>query len=187
MEEPDIATVPGYTVGTWVADPIHSEIGFSVRHMMVSNVRGRFAEFEATITTAPNPLESTATAKVKLASVSTGNDRRDEDLRGEGFLNVEKYPDMTFSSTGVRADGDNFLLDGDLTIHEVTNRVTLRVEPNGFGPDPYGFTRAGFTATTEINRSDFGITGNMLIEGGGVVIADKVKIQIELEAVLHKD
>lgn len=187
METPDITTVPGYTVGTWVADPVHSEIGFSVRHMMVSNVRGRFAEFEATITTAANPLESTATATIKLASVNTGNGRRNDDLRGEGFLNVEKYPDMTFSSTAVRPDGDVFLLDGDLTIHEVTKQVTLRVEPNGFGPDPYGFTRAGFTATTEIDRSDFGVTGNMLIEGGGVVIADKVKIQIELEALLQKD
>jgi polyisoprenoid-binding protein YceI len=181
------SSIPGYTVGTWVADPIHSEIGFSVRHMMVSNVRGRFGEFEATITTAPNPLDSTATATIQLGSVATGNDKRDEDLRSGGFLNVEKYPTMTFSSTGVRADGDTFLLDGDLTIHDVTKAVTLRVEPNGFGPDPFGSTRAGFTATTEINRSDFGITGNMVIEGGGVVIADKVKIQIELEAVLQKD
>ncbi|MFC4855888.1 YceI family protein [Actinophytocola glycyrrhizae] len=187
MNNPDTATIPGYTVGTWVADPVHSEIGFSVRHMMVSNVRGRFAEFEATVTTAPNPLDSTATATINLASISTGNDARDEDLRGEGFLNVEKYPTMTFVSTGVRVDGDTFLLDGDLTVHEVTKAVTVRIEPNGFGPDPYGFTRAGFTATAEINRSDYGITGNMLIEGGGVVIADKVKIQIELEAVLQKD
>lgn len=186
MDNVDTA-IPGYTVGTWVADPIHSEVGFSVRHMMVSNVRGRFAEFEATVTTAPNPLESTATATIKLASITTGNDQRDADLRTEGFLNVEKYPDMTFGSTGVRTADDGFLLDGDLTIHEVTRSVTLRVEPNGFGPDPFGFTRAGFTAVTEISRSDFGITGNMLIEGGGVVIADKVKIQIELEAILQKD
>ncbi|ONI91987.1 hypothetical protein ALI144C_00215 [Actinosynnema sp. ALI-1.44] len=187
METSDTATVPGYTAGTWVADTIHSEVGFSVRHMMVSNVRGRFTDFDATITLAPDPLDSTATAAIRLESIETGNPKRDDDLRSGGFLDVKNHPEMTFSSTGVRAGDGVFFLDGDLTIHDVTKAVTLQVEAHGFGPDPYGFTRAGFTATTQINRSDFGITGNMLIEGGGVVIADTVKIQIELEAVLQKD
>ena len=187
METPKIAAIPGYTPGKWVADPIHSEVGFSVRHMMVSNVRGRFTEFEVEVVMADDPLDSQVSATIQLASVETGNARRDDDLRSGGFLDVANHPTMTFTSTAVRADGEGFLLDGDLTIHGVTHSVTLRLEPHGFGPDPYGYTRAGFTATTQLNRSDFGITGNVLIEGGGVVIADLIKIQIELEAVLQKD
>src|ERR1043165_8180831 len=111
VETPDITAIPGYTAGTWVADAVHSEVGFSVRHMMVSNVRGRFTDFEATITMAPNPLDSTATATIRLGSVETGNAKRDEDLRSGGFLDVENHPEMTFSSTGVRAGDGVFFLD----------------------------------------------------------------------------
>jgi polyisoprenoid-binding protein YceI len=187
MTSSNVATIPGYRAGTWAVDPVHSEIGFSVRHMMVSNVRGRFTGFEAVIVTAESVLDSTATATIAMASVSTGNDQRDDDLRSERFFDVDAHPEMTFSSTGVRADDDGLLLDGELTIRGITRPITLQVEIGGFGPDPFGKTRAGFSATSEIQRSDFGMTGNMLIEGGGVVIADKVKIHLELEAVLQSD
>ncbi|MDA0636415.1 YceI family protein [Nonomuraea sp. MCN248] len=187
MNNPAAVRIPGYQVGTWNADPIHSEIGFSVRHMMVSNVRGRFADFEAIVTTAENPLNSTARAVIRVASLHTGNDTRDTDLRSSAFLGVDEHPEILFTSTAIRMDGDAYLVEGDLTIRGTPKPVTLRAEPGGIGPDPYGSTRAGFHVTTEINRSDFGITGNVLIEGGGVVIADKVKIEIELQLVLQKD
>jgi len=187
MASSSVGIIEGYRAGTWVVDPVHSEIGFSVRHMMVSNVRGRFTSFEAVIVTAESVLDSTATATVTMTSVSTGNDKRDDDLRSAGFFDVDAHPEMTFNSTGVRADDDGLLLDGELTVRGITRPITLQVEIGGFGPDPFGRVRAGFSATSEIQRSDFGMTGNMLIEGGGVVIGDKVKIHLELEAVLQPD
>ena len=176
--------IPGYVAGTWTIDPVHSEVSFVVRHMMVSKVRGRFDAFDGTITTAADPLQSTVTATVDLSSVNTGNETRDNHIRSADFFDVEKHPTMTFRSTGVRAEGENFLLDGDLTLHGVTKPVTFFLEVNGFGPDPYGGTRAGFTATAEITRSEFGIDFNAALETGGVVVSDKVAIQLEIEAVL---
>jgi polyisoprenoid-binding protein YceI len=181
--------IPGYVTGTWSIDPVHSEVSFVVRHMMVSKVRGRFDKFEGTITTAPDPLASTVTAEVDLSSVNTGNETRDNHIRSADFFHVEKHPTMTFRSTGLRPDGDNFLLDGDLTLHDVTRPVTFKLEVNGFGPDPYGGTRAGFSATTEINRNDWNISYNGAIPGASnaVVLSDKVTINLEIEAVLAKD
>ena len=140
--------IPGYVAGTWTIDPVHSEVSFVVRHMMVSKVRGRFDKFEGTIVTAPDPLQSSVTATVDLSSVNTGEPNRDNHIRSADFFEVESHPTMTFRSTGVRPDGDNFLLDGDLTIRGTTRPVTLKLEVNGFGPDAYGGTRAGFSATT---------------------------------------
>jgi polyisoprenoid-binding protein YceI len=181
--------IPGYVTGTWSIDPVHSEVSFVVRHMMVSKVRGRFDKFEGTITTAPDPLASSVTADVDLSSVNTGNEQRDGHIRSEDFFHTEKHPTMTFRSTGVRPDGDNFLLVGDLSLHDVTRPVTFKLEVNGFGPDPYGGTRAGFSATTEINRNDWNISYNGAIPGAGnaVVLSDKVTINLEIEAVLNKD
>ena len=181
--------IPGYVTGTWSIDPVHSEVSFVVRHMMVSKVRGRFDKFEGTITTAPNPLQSTVTADVDLSTVNTGNETRDNHIRSEDFFHIEKHPTMTFRSTGLRPDGDNFLLDGDLTLHDVTRPVTFKLEVNGFGPDPYGGTRAGFSATTEINRNDWNISYNGAIPGASnaVVLSEKVTINLEVEAVLAKD
>ena len=153
-------TLPGYVTGTWTVDPVHSEVSFVVRHMMVSKVRGRFDKFEGTITTAPDPLQSSVTATVDLSSVNTGNDTRDNHVRSEDFFHTEKHPTMTFRSTGIRADGDDFLLDGDLTLRGVTRPVTFKLEVNGFGPDPYGGTRVGFSATTEINRNEWNVSYN---------------------------
>jgi polyisoprenoid-binding protein YceI len=181
--------IPGYVAGTWAIDPVHSEVSFVVRHMMVSKVRGRFDKFEGTVTTAPDPLQSSVNATVELTSVNTGNEGRDNHIRSEDFFHVEQHPVMTFHSAGVRADGKNFLLDGDLTLHEVTRPVTFNLEVNGFGPDAYGGTRAGFSATTEINRNDWGISYNGSIPGAtnAVVLSDKITINLEIEAVLNKD
>jgi polyisoprenoid-binding protein YceI len=177
--------IPGYVAGTWAIDPVHSEVSFVVRHMMVSKVRGRFDKFEGTITTAPNPLDSTVNASIDLSSVNTGEPNRDNHIRSADFFEVESHPHMTFRSTGVRADGGDFLLDGDLTIRGTTKPVTLKLEINGFGPDAYGGTRAGFSATTEINRSEWGVSYNGPIPGGGVAVSEKVTINLEIEGVLN--
>ena len=179
------AEIPGYIAGTWNLDPTHTEVGFVARHMMVSKVRGKFEKYTGSITTAANPLDSHAEAEIDLSSITTGNDQRDGHLRSSDFFDVDTHPTMTFRSTGVRPDGDEFLVDGELTIRDITKPVTLKVELGGFGPDPYGGTRAGFTATAVINRSDFGVSWNAAIEGGGVVVSDKITIHIEAEAVLE--
>jgi polyisoprenoid-binding protein YceI len=184
MSETAISTLPGYVVGTWKIDPVHSEVGFSVRHMMVSKVRGRFTHFDAEIVTAGDPLQSSVTATIDLNSIDTGNQDRDNHLRSADFFEVSKYPTMTYRSTGIRETSNGFILDGELTLKGVTRPVSLDLELGGFGPDPYGGTRAGFTATGEINRKDFGVDFNAALETGGVVVADKVTISIELEAVL---
>jgi len=179
--------IPGYVTGTWTIDPVHSEVSFVVRHMMVSKVRGRFDKFEGTLETAPDPLQSTVTATVDLSSVNTGNDTRDNHIRSEDFFHVEKHPTMTFRSTGIRPGSDGYLLDGDLTLRGVTRPVTFRLEVNGFGPDPFGGTRAGFSATTEINRNDWNVSYNGPIPGAGtgMVLSDKATINLEIEAVLN--
>jgi polyisoprenoid-binding protein YceI len=177
------SAIPGYVAGTWTIDPVHSEVGFSVRHMMVSKVRGRFDTFSGEIVTGEDPLNSSVTAEIDLASINTGNEQRDAHIRSADFFETDKHVKMTYRSTGVRAEGDGFVLDGDLTLKNVTRKVPLHLELNGFGPDPYGGTRAGFTATAEINRSDFDVKFG-LAEGGGAVVSDKVNIQLEIEAVL---
>jgi len=178
--------IPGYVTGTWTIDPVHSEVSFVVRHMMVSKVRGRFDKFEGAIETAPDPLQSTVTATVDLSSVNTGNETRDNHIRSEDFFHIEKHPTMTFRSTGIRAEGENFLLDGDLTLRGVSRPVTFFLEVNGFGPDPYGGTRSGFSATTEINRNEWNVSYNGPIPGAGtgMVLSDKATINLEIEAVL---
>lgn len=177
--------IPGYVAGTWSIDPVHTEVGFSVRHMMVSKVRGRFRTFSGQIVTGASPLESSVTAEIDLSSIDTGNEQRDAHIRSADFFEVETYPAMTYQSTGVRRDGDRFVVDGKLTLKGVTKDVPLALELNGFGPDPYGGTRAGFTATAEINRRDFGVNFTAVMETGGAVVADKVTIHLEIEAVLQ--
>jgi polyisoprenoid-binding protein YceI len=176
---------PGYVVGTWAIDPVHSEIGFSVRHLMVSKVRGRFRTFEGQIVTAENPLDSKATITVDVGSIDTGNPQRDDDLRSGTFLDVANHPTMTYQSTAVRAAGDHYLVDGDLSLHGVTRPITLKVEVNGFGPDPFGGTRCGFSAHGELSRKDFGIDIDMPLDGGGVVLSDKIELLLEVEAILQ--
>jgi len=163
---------------------VHSDVSFSVRHMMVSKVRGRFTKVDGKIVTAENPLDSSVTASIDLASIETGNEQRDTHLRSSDFFSVDEHPTMTYRSTGLRRDGDDHVLDGELSVRGVTKDVPLTLEVNGFGPDAYGGTRVGFSATGEINRKDFGVNWNAAIEGGGVVVSDKVAITLEIEAVL---
>ena len=177
--------IPGYTAGTWTIDPVHSEVGFTVRHMMVSKVRGKFTSFSGEIVTGADPLDSSVAADIELSSITTGNDQRDAHIRSADFFDVGKHPVMSYRSTAIRQQGSGYVLDGQLTLKGVTRDVPLSLELNGFGPDAYGGTRAGFSATAEISRGDFGVNWNAAIEGGGVVVSDKVTIQLEIEAVLQ--
>jgi polyisoprenoid-binding protein YceI len=176
-------SIPGYEAATWTIDPIHSEVGFSVRHMMVSKVRGRFTSFSGEIVTADDPTQSSVTAEIDLSSINTGQEQRDEHIKSADFFEVETYPTMTYKSTGVRVEDGEFVLDGDLTLKGVTKSVPLHLELNGFGQDPYGGTRAGFTATGEINRRDFNVNFSAPMQNGGVVVADKITLHLEIEAV----
>jgi len=178
--------IPGYVVGTWDIDPLHTEVGFSVRHLMVSKVRGRFTRFEGSFVTAPDPLNSSASATIDMTSIYTNNPTRDDDLRSKNFFEVDQYPQMTYRSTGLKVDGEKFTLDGELTAHGITRPLPLRVEVNGFGADPYGNQRSGFTATGSLNRSDFDMKFKVSLEGGGVMIGDRIDITIEVEGILRK-
>ncbi len=175
--------IPGYVAGTWTIDPVHSEVGFWVRHMMVSKVRGKFNTFSGQIVTGENPLQSSVTAEIDLASIDTNNEQRDNHIRSSDFFEVETNKTMTYRSTGVRVEDGEYILDGELTLKGVTRNVPLTLELNGFAPDPFGGTRAGFSAQGEITRSDFGVNFG-LGEGGGIVVSDKVSLQLEIEAVL---
>jgi polyisoprenoid-binding protein YceI len=177
--------IPGYVAGTWSIDPVHSQVGFIARHMMVSKVRGQFRTYSGTIVTGDDPLDSSVTAEIDLASIDTGNEQRDNHIRSADFFEVETYPTMTYRSTGVRRHGDGYILDGKLTLKGVTKEVPLALDINGFGPDGYGGTRAGFTATAEINRRDFGVNFNAVMETGGALVSDKIGIHLEIEAVLQ--
>ncbi|MER7128010.1 YceI family protein [Streptosporangium saharense] len=182
--------IPGYVAGTWTIDPVHSEVGFVVRHLLISKVRGRFLAFEGQIVTGADPLESSVTAKVDLTSIDTGHTQRDDHLRSADFLEIEKYPTLTYHSGALRREGEEFVLDGELTLKGVTRPVPLKVEINGFGPDPYlpdptSGSRVGFSARGEIDRTDFGVSFNNPIPGGeGLVLGEKVQIFLEIQAAL---
>jgi polyisoprenoid-binding protein YceI len=173
-------TIP--TAGTFKLDPVHSQVGFVIRHLMVSKVKGKFAEVEAEITVADDPTASSVTAVIQASSVDTGVPDRDNHIRTGDFLEIEKYPTLTFRSTGVKdAAGDTFTLVGDLTIKDVTKEVELEV--GGVGKSPYGYEAIGFSAVTEIDREEFGVNFNAALETGGVMLGKKVKIEIEGEAI----
>ncbi len=177
--------VPGYKAGTWVLDPSHSEVTFTVRHMMISKVRGVFGLKSATIVAPENPLEASVTASVDVTSVDTKDEQRDGHLRSADFFDVENHPTLDFVSTGVRYDGGDFLVDGDLTIRGITKPATFEVEFGGFGTDPWGNYKAGATAKTVINREDFGLTWNTALETGGVLVGKDVTITLDLQGSLQ--
>jgi polyisoprenoid-binding protein YceI len=177
MSTPTV-TIPGYVAGTWTIDPIHSDVSFIVRHLGVSKVRGQFNTFTGEIVTAENPFESTVNATIEAASFHTRQEQRDNHVKSPDFLHVEEYPELTFTSTGVRHDGEQFLLDGDLTVRGVTKPVTLNLEINGFGESPDGSPLLGISASTEISRKDFGVTGG----AAGAMVSDKIQILLEIEA-----
>ena len=170
--------------GTYTLDVNHKRVGFMARHLMVSKVRGEFAEAGATITIAEDPLQSSVHATIRAASISTGQEQRDGHLKSPDFLDVEKYPTLEYRSTGVKSVGGNeFVLTGELTIKDVTVPVDLEAEFEGVGRSPYGHDVFGFSATAEIDREAFGITWNVALETGGVMVGKKVKIEIEGEAI----
>ncbi len=177
--------IPGYLVGTWDIDAAHSTVGFSVRHMMVSKVRGYFRNFSGELITAEDPTQSTVNATIDLDSIDTRHEQRDAHIRSADFFDVGNHSVMTFRSTGVRTDGADWHVDGELTLKGITKPVTLELELNGFGPDAYGGTRAGFSAKTEISRKAFGVDIDLPMDGGGVVIGDKISVELEIEAVLR--
>jgi polyisoprenoid-binding protein YceI len=168
--------------GTFDLDPAHTRIGFSARHMMVSKVRGRFGEFTGSITVADDPFQSTAEAVIKTASLDTGNADRDAHLASGDFLNVDKFPEITFRTTGVTGrQGHVFAVLGDLTIKDVTRPVVLDAEFNGWGPGPDGSLKAAFSASTEIQREDWDVSWNVALETGGWLVSKGVRIEIETE------
>jgi polyisoprenoid-binding protein YceI len=170
------------TPGTWTVDASHSNIGFVARHLMVAKVRGQFTDYTGTVTVAENPLESKVEATVQIASITTNDEGRDGHLQSADFFEVEKYPTMTLVSTGIEARGSDYVLHADLTIKGVTKSVDFDLEFEGVVQDPWGNTKAGFTAETEISRKEFGLEWNAALETGGVVVGDKVKIVLEIEA-----
>nr|WP_042181619.1 YceI family protein [Kibdelosporangium sp. MJ126-NF4] len=179
MNTPKI-DIPGYVPGVWEIDPVHSDVSFSVRHLGVAKVRGRFDGFNGTVVTAEDPLESTVTATIDAATFNSGNDQRDGHVRSADFLDVENHEALTFRSTGMRVSGKKFLLDGYLTVRGVTNPVTVDMEFNGIADHPMtGGKVIGFSASAKINRKDFGITGGQ----AGAAVGEKIKITLEIEAV----
>jgi polyisoprenoid-binding protein YceI len=176
-------TLAALTPGTWAIDPTHSTVSFVARHLMISKVRGTFDDFTAEISIGEDPLASSITAEVQMVSVNTGNEDRDNHLRTNDFFDVANFPTMKLVSTGFAGSGDTFTMNADLTIRGVTKPVTFELEFSGVGGDPWGGTRAGFTATTTINRKDFGVEWNAPLETGGVMLGDKVQIELDVQLV----
>ena len=170
------------TAGTWVIDPVHSSINFSVRHLMVSKVRGGFATFNGAVVVAEDGTPSVS-ATIDVNSITTRNAQRDEHLRSADFLDTENHPTATFVSTGVRSRGDGYLVDGEFTLKGVTKPVSLDLEFRGVNPGMGQGAVAGFEASIVLNRRDFGIDIEMPLETGGMVVGDKVTITLDIEAV----
>lgn len=180
----DLATKAFPASGTWVVDPSHSSLDFVAKHLMVTKVRGSFGEFSGTIVIGDTPEASSAEAVVKTASITTGDDKRDGHLHSPDFLDVERYPEMTFKTTKIDVRGDGRgTVTGDLTIKDVTRPVTLDVTFEGHAQDPWGGERAAFSAVGEIDREAWGMTWNQALETGGVLVSKKVKLEIDVQAV----
>lgn len=174
--------------GRWTIDPAHSSIELVARHMMISKVRGRFRDFSGVIVVADPPERSWAEVTIRTSSIDTGDEGRDRHLRSADFLNVEQYPEARFRSTAVRpAPRDHWQVDGELTILDMTRPITLDVEYCGMATDPWGGLRAGFLASTEINREEFAITWNQALETGGFLVGKGVKVEADIEAVWEGD
>ena len=174
---------------SWKIDPAHTEINFTVRHMMISNVRGRFERFSGTVELdEQNPAKSKLSVQVETASVNTKEPQRDGHLRSPDFFNAEEYPNMTFESTNIEVlDANHGRVTGDLTIRDITRPVTLDVEYAGQVKSPWGKTAAGFTATGSINRKDWGLEWNVALETGGWLVGEEVKINIECEIIKQEE
>jgi polyisoprenoid-binding protein YceI len=178
--------VDGHTVpatGSWVVDKAHSTVEFVARHLMVTKVRGRFNDYDASITIAKRPEDSHVDVTIQAAGITTGDPGRDGHLTSADFLDVEHFPTITFASKAVRATGETtWDVDGDLTIHGVSKPVTLAVDFGGVATDPWQNTKAFFTAATEFDRESFGLTWNQPLAGGGVLVGKKVRVELEIQA-----
>jgi polyisoprenoid-binding protein YceI len=179
--------IPGFTVGTWNIDPNHSEVSFTVGHLVVSKVHGRFDAYSGTIVTDEDLGGSSVNVTIDAASVDTHLAIRDNQVRGDDFLDVEQFPNITFASSAVRREQDHYLVDGDLTIRGITRPVTLDTKVNGFSPDTFGGFRSSFSATTKINRLDFGVKYNSPIPGldNAMSLGNEVIITLDVEAILQ--
>ena len=177
-----IATT-GLVAGTWTIDASHSEVGFSVRHLM-SKVKGRFTEFEGTITTgSENPVDGSVEVTITSSSITTGNEQRDGHLKSADFFDPTNGGTLAFASKGITEGADGYVISGDLTINGITKPVDLAAEFLGVATDAYGATRLGAEATTSIDRKDFNVTFNVPLDGGKLLIGDKVDITLAIEAV----
>jgi polyisoprenoid-binding protein YceI len=185
MSTTTLTEIPGFIAGTWDIDPVHSDVGFTVRHMVVSKVRGRFDGVTGHIVTTDDLSTASVEVAIDLTTINTNNAQRDGHLKSADFFEVETYPEMTYRATGLRTDGDRFVLDGELSLKGVTKTVPLTFDLNGFGPDPYGGTRVGFSGDAEINRKDFGVNFEG-VQNGIAVVADKINVHLEIEAVLRQ-
>jgi polyisoprenoid-binding protein YceI len=178
------SSIPGLVAGTYAIDAAHSEIGFTVRHLM-TKVRGTFQEFAGEIVVKDSLEESTTAVTVELASVHTRSEQRDGHLRSGDFFDAENSPKMTFVSTGLKPEGDDYILAGELTIKNVTKPIELAVEFLGVDQNAYGQTIIGFEASTQITRKEWGIDFNVPLEGGKLLIGDKVDIHLDVQAALQ--
>ncbi|WP_035803175.1 YceI family protein [Kitasatospora mediocidica] len=178
--------LPGLTPGVWALDPVHSTVGFMVRHMMVSKVRGTFDTFSGQITVAEDALLSSVRAEIDMTSINTRNAGRDDDLRSHNFFETDKYPTMTYTSASVSGSGDDYTVAGELTLKGVSRPVELALEFHGVRSAPGMGTRAGFSATGEISRKEFGVSFDMPMAEGGVVVGDRIRIELDIEAILQE-
>lgn len=184
MSDTTTTTLPSLT-GTYELDAAHSRLGFVARHAMVTKVRGQFRDFTGTLhLDAEDPTRSTAEVTIQVASLTTAQDQRDEHLRGPEFFDAEQHPTITFRSTSAeQVDDDTYRLTGDLTIKGVTRPVSIDLEHTGAATDPYGNFRTGFEGRVQVNRRDWGLTWNVALETGGILISDKVTLELDVSAV----
>ncbi len=178
-----ITETTALTPGAWAIEPEHSEVGFTVRHLGLSKVRGRFNAFVGSVQVDELLEASVIEAEIDLASVDTNNDQRDDHLRSTDFFDTDAQPKMTFVSTGIVDNGDSGTIAGNLTVNGITRAVELETEFFGVGVDPYGITRAGFSASTAISRKDFGIDFNVPLGGDKVLVGDRVTVELDVQLV----
>lgn len=181
MAAPIKATELGLEPGTWNLDPAHTSIEFVARHLVVTKVRGKFSSYSATIEIAEDLNQSQISAEIDVASISTNDNDRDTHLKSADFFDVENFPKITFKSTSIKSAGNDYQLTGDLTIHGTTRSVTFDLEFGGVTKDPWGGTRTGGSLTGEISRKDFGMEWNVPLEGSGMLVSDKIQINVEVE------
>ena len=169
--------------GTWAIDAAHSSVNFKVRHLGLAKTRGRFTAFGGSVEVGDRPEDTAVEVSIETASVDTHESARDDHLRSADFFDVANHPTMTFRSTGVRGAGSDWVLDGELTIVGITRPVSLEVEYDGVSGDPWGGSRAGFTAKTVVNREDWGLTWNAALETGGFLVGKTVTIELDVELI----